>query len=141
MEPTAMINPRIINHSEEVVTGWEGCLSVPGKRGKVPRYKWVEVEYLNRQGVVIREVLTDFVARIFQHEYDHLEGILFIDRVVNSTDLITEEEYHKLHWLSSKEEKQPTEEPSPEKVLCPHCQRTATNGIKCKGICVADNDY
>ena len=74
-----MINPKIIAHSSEVVKGWEGCLSIPGIRGLVPRYQAIEVEYTSRDGKLHRQELTDFVARIFQHEYDHLDGILFIN--------------------------------------------------------------
>lgn len=96
MEPTAMINPRIIAHSDEVVKGWEGCLSVPGIRGLVPRYKAIEVEYTNRYGKLQTQKLTDFVARIFQHEYDHFEGLVFLDRVENTFDIFTEAEYQKL---------------------------------------------
>ncbi len=96
MEPTAMINPKIVNHSQEIVKDWEGCLSVPGVRGLVPRYKSVNVEYTDRNGDLKNQELTDFVARIFQHEYDHLDGIVFTDRVETNEDLITEEEYQKL---------------------------------------------
>ncbi|QSJ21152.1 peptide deformylase [Nostoc sp. UHCC 0702] len=93
MEPTAMINPRIVDHSTEVVKGWEGCLSVPGIRGLVPRYQTIEIEYIDRQGKLQKQELTDFVARIFQHEYDHLDGIVFVDRLENTLDMITEQEY------------------------------------------------
>jgi len=95
MEPTAMINPRLISHSEDKVKGWEGCLSVPGIRGLVPRYRVINVEYTNREGKLERKELRDFVARIFQHEYDHLEGLVFLDRVETTTDLMTEDEYQK----------------------------------------------
>jgi peptide deformylase len=95
MEPTAMINPRIMDHSTEVIKGWEGCLSIPGIRGLVPRYQAVEVEYTSRDGQLHRRELTDFVARIFQHEYDHLNGIVFLDRVESTHDLITEQEYQQ----------------------------------------------
>ncbi|MEM7556159.1 MAG: peptide deformylase [Cyanobacteria bacterium P01_A01_bin.84] len=95
MEPTAMINPVIVNHSNDMVDGWEGCLSVPGVRGLVPRYKVIEIKYTDRNGQLKQLQLVDFVARIFQHEYDHLEGILFVDRVKNNADLISEEEYQK----------------------------------------------
>lgn len=95
MEPTAMINPRIIDRSEEMVKDWEGCLSVPGIRGLVPRHRAIEIEYSDRQGKLHRRELTDFVARIFQHEYDHLEGIVFVDRVESGRDFMTEEEYQK----------------------------------------------
>ena len=96
MPPTAMINPRILHHDEEIVKDWEGCLSVPNVRGLVPRYQTIEVEYTTRQGEIKREVLTDFVARIFQHELDHLDGIIFTDRIKNSEDLYTEAEYRQL---------------------------------------------
>ncbi|NET24231.1 MAG: peptide deformylase [Okeania sp. SIO1I7] len=95
MEPTAMINPKLISYSEDRIKGWEGCLSVPGIRGLVPRYRVINVEYTNREGKLERQELTDFVARIFQHEYDHLEGLVFLDRVESSTDLMTEDEYQK----------------------------------------------
>lgn len=96
MPPTAMINPRILSHSEEVVKDWEGCLSVPGVRGLVPRYREIEVEYTTRQGETKQEILTDFIARIFQHELDHLDGILFLDRIKNQADLYTEAEYRQI---------------------------------------------
>ena len=95
MEPTAMINPRIIARSTEIVKGWEGCLSVPGIRGLVHRYQAIEVEYTSRDGKLHRQELTDFVARIFQHEYDHLDGIVFIDRVESTQELMTEQEYQQ----------------------------------------------
>jgi len=95
MEPTAMINPQIVAHSDEVVKGWEGCLSIPGIRGLVPRYQAIEVEYTNQQGKTQRQQLTDFVARIVQHEYDHLNGLVFLDRVESTQDLITEQEYKR----------------------------------------------
>lgn len=93
MEPTVMINPQILNHSEEVMQDWEGCLSVPGIRGLVPRYRLIEVEYTTRHGKLVRQELQDFVARIFQHEYDHLNGMVFLDRLENVRDIITDQEY------------------------------------------------
>lgn len=95
MEPTAMINPRIIAHSIDVVKAWEGCLSVPGIRGLVPRYQSIKVEYTSRDGKRHQQELTDFVARIFQHEYDHLDGIVFLERVENTQELMTEQEYQQ----------------------------------------------
>jgi peptide deformylase len=95
MEPTAMLNPRIIAHSTDIVKGWEGCLSIPGIRGLVPRYQAIEVEYTTRDGQLHRQELTDFVARIFQHEYDHLDGIVFLDRVESTQDMMTEQEYQQ----------------------------------------------
>jgi peptide deformylase len=96
MEPTAIIDPQIIDRSTEMVMGWEGCLSVPGVRGLVPRHQSIEVTYFTANGEFVQRKLTDFIARIFQHELDHLDGILFPDRVLKSTDLITEAEYLKI---------------------------------------------
>lgn len=96
MEPTAMINPRILSHGEEVVKDWEGCLSVPNVRGLVPRYQSIAVEYTTQEGEIRQDILTDFVARIFQHELDHLDGILFTDRITDPADLYTEAEYRRI---------------------------------------------
>jgi peptide deformylase len=96
MEPTAMINPQIISHSSETEKGWEGCLSVPMMRGLVPRYREIEVSYLDRLGDPQTTKLTNFVARIFQHEYDHLEGKVFLDRVESTLDLASEAEYQNI---------------------------------------------
>lgn len=95
MKPTAMINPRILSWGEEIVKDWEGCLSVPNTRGLVPRARSIEVEYTTPEGMPQQAILTDFVARIFQHELDHLDGILFIDRITDSGDLYTEAEYRQ----------------------------------------------
>lgn len=95
MQPTVMINPRLVAHSEEVVKDWEGCLSVPGIRGLVPRYREIEIEYTSANGELQRQHLTDFVARIFQHEFDHLHGMVFLDRVESTHELMTEQEYLK----------------------------------------------
>jgi peptide deformylase len=96
MKPTAMINPEIIDRSGELVAGWEGCLSVPGMRGLVLRDRMITVKYFTQAGELVQQQLTDFVARIFQHELDHLDGILFPDRVSAATDLITEAAYLKI---------------------------------------------
>lgn len=95
MEPTAMINPSIIAQSDQVVKDWEGCLSIPGIRGLVPRAEAIAVEYTDRQGQKRQQELTGFLARVFQHEHDHLEGIVFLDRLESTRDLITEQEYQR----------------------------------------------
>ncbi len=95
MSPTALINPQIISHSQTEVKGWEGCLSVPGLRGMIPRFEMVEVSYSDRQGRSQQQSFTDFVARIFQHEYDHLQGKVFLDRLESNLDLYTEAEFLK----------------------------------------------
>ncbi|MEL6495644.1 MAG: peptide deformylase, partial [Cyanobacteria bacterium J06623_7] len=96
MAPTVMINPRLVAHGETQVKDWEGCLSVPNTRGLVPRYQEITVEYTTRQNAVKQEVLTGFIARVFQHELDHLNGILFIERITDREDLYTEAEYRQI---------------------------------------------
>ena len=96
MPATAMINPRLLSHGEQVEKDWEGCLSVPNTRGLVSRYQQIEVEYTTRSGELKQEILTGFIARIFQHELDHLDGIIFTDRLSDPYDLYTEAEYRQL---------------------------------------------
>lgn len=93
MAPTPMINPRIVAHADERVMCWEGCLSVPDQRGQVDRWREIEVEYCDRHGRLKRQVMKDFVARIFQHELDHLQGTVFVDHVVDPATLLTDAEY------------------------------------------------
>jgi len=96
LEPTAMINPRLTAQGEAKEKSWEGCLSIPGIRGLVPRYTEIFIEYTNVNNQICHQKLTGFIARIFQHEYDHLNGIVFLDRVENTKEMITELEYRKL---------------------------------------------
>ena len=77
----AMINPTIIETSPEKCTDQEGCLSVPGESGDVERWSWVKIEYLDTEGKKYSLRLTDLAARIVQHEIDHLDGILFTDKI------------------------------------------------------------
>jgi peptide deformylase len=84
----AVINPEIVSHPDETVCfERDGCLSIPEISGNSIRYPWIEVEYFNENGEKIREKLTgysrkdNFAAIIFQHEYDHLQGTLFIDKL------------------------------------------------------------
>lgn len=93
VEPFAVINPIILGASTEMETGWEGCLSVPGFRAQVPRHLEVDVEFTDRQGLLRRERFSGFLARLFQHEYDHLEGILYPERLAQGNTLVTLEEY------------------------------------------------
>lgn len=96
MTPTVMINPVFEAQSDEKVKDWEGCLSIPGIRALVPRFKTIEVRYTNEQGIIIEQKLEDFIARVFQHEADHLDGKVYLDRVESSVDIISESEYFKL---------------------------------------------
>ena len=96
LEPFAVINPRILDRSEKTVLGWESCLSIPGLRGLVPRHRWVDVEYLAAGGKKVIERIVGFPAIIFQHEFDHLDGKVFIDRMKSTLDLVTEKEFQRL---------------------------------------------
>lgn len=96
MAPVAMINPILVKHSKKIVTDWEGCLSIPGLRALVPRFYSVEIEFTARDGRRLRAELTGFVARIFQHEFDHINGQVYLDRVKDTRTFMTEGEYRKL---------------------------------------------
>lgn len=109
MQATAIINPKIIWKSEEMTKDWEGCLSIPSIRGLVPRHQKIKVEYFTQDNRFVEAKYDDFLARVFQHEYDHLNGTVFIDRVESSLDLIAESEW-KLRVLGNnhgKETKSP----------------------------------
>lgn len=79
--PQTFINPKIIKKTKETIIDEEGCLSFPGLFLKIKRAKWVEIEALNEKGEKIHLKAEGLPARIFQHEIDHLNGILFIDRL------------------------------------------------------------
>ena len=96
MSPTVMINPVSEAMSEEKEKDWEGCLSIPGIRALVPRYKSIRIQYKDEYGQPVAKIFEDFIARIFQHEADHLEGKVYLDRVESSADIISEIEYMKL---------------------------------------------
>jgi peptide deformylase len=96
MEPTVMINPGFKTLSDCREKGWEGCLSIPGIRALVPRYKEILINYTNQQGVLVEAKLEGFVARVFQHEFDHLEGKVYLDRVEDNRDIFAESEYFKI---------------------------------------------
>ncbi|MDH5426703.1 MAG: peptide deformylase [Nitrospirota bacterium] len=96
MEPTAMINPEMTWGSPEREKDWEGCLTVPGIRGLVPRHLTIRVRYHTPQGVQIETEFDGFLARVFQHEADHLDGVVFLDRVESTLDLVTEGEWQNI---------------------------------------------
>ena len=93
MEPELMVNPEIVERSEDLVAGWEGCLSIPGLRGLVPRPRRIRVRYRTLEGGTIDREFVDFVARVIQHEDDHLHGLVFLDRLASPGDVVTEQEY------------------------------------------------
>jgi peptide deformylase len=92
---TVIFNPEIISYTPEIELDWEGCLSLPDVRGLVPRWKSVVVSYLDKQGQAQEEGLTDLPARVFQHELDHLDGILFVDRMKDMKSLMTYREWDR----------------------------------------------
>lgn len=96
MQPTVMINPTFQALSDNKEKDWEGCLSIPGIRALVPRYKAINVQYTDEIGNPVEQPLEGFVARVFQHEADHLDGKVYLDRVESSLDIISESKYFKL---------------------------------------------
>ena len=96
-EAIAIINPEIIPNASDKREGWEGCLSIPDIRGMVPRFTDITVVALDRQGKKIELKLKDFPARVAQHETDHLDGVLFFDRMTSMQTLTYLEEYSKYH--------------------------------------------
>lgn len=92
MQTTVLLNPEIVWRSEEQAQGWEGCLSIPGLRGMIPRHAAIRVSYETMAGEALEQEFSGFIARIIQHEVDHLDGVLFPERVESMHDLITEKE-------------------------------------------------
>ena len=105
-EVRVIINPEIVSVSDELEKGWEGCLSIPGLRALVPRHKYIRAAYRDRNNNLVEEDFLDFAARVFQHEYDHINGVVFLDRVESSLEIITENEYMKLVAESDSEEEE-----------------------------------
>lgn len=105
-EVRVVINPEIVSVSDEVEKGWEGCLSIPGIRALVPRYKSIRAVYRDRGNNLVEEDFSDFAARVFQHEYDHINGVVFLDRVESLREIITEKEFMKLVTQSDSEEQE-----------------------------------
>ena len=95
---TVMLNPRLTVLDAEEQAYWEGCLSVPNLRGLVFRPRKVRVEYADIDGAQHAIVAEGFLATVFQHELDHLDGILFIDKVRDTRRLATTENYQRF-WV------------------------------------------
>jgi peptide deformylase len=91
--PVVMVNPEILECSAERVKGWEGCLSVPGLRGLVPRHRALTVRWVDLAGQGHEMACADLVARIVQHEVDHLDGLVYLDRLETTRDLVAEGEF------------------------------------------------
>jgi peptide deformylase len=95
--PIAIINPEIIVVGSDVVEDWEGCLSIPDIRGRVPRAKEIKVRALDRNGDRFEISAQNFPARVIQHETDHLDGVLFFDRMRSFESLTFLDEYSR-YW-------------------------------------------
>ena len=81
IEITVLINPKILNFSKETENDWEGCLSIPGLSGLVKRHSKITYEGLDLNGNIIKREAEGLHARVVQHEYDHIEGVLFTDKL------------------------------------------------------------
>jgi peptide deformylase len=96
MEAIAMLNPIITWSSDDMIMDWEGCLSVPGIRGLVPRNKSVRLKYETREGESITREFSGFIARIIQHECDHLDSISYLDRMESTKEIVSEKEFLRI---------------------------------------------
>ena len=102
-DPIAIINPEITPVTGDLVEDWEGCLSIPDIRGRVPRLKEIKVRAFDRTGERIEIRAANFSARVIQHETDHLDGILFFDRMKSFESLTFLDEYSR-YWAKQEEE-------------------------------------
>ena len=99
---TVLINPTIEILSEETRDGWEGCLSVPGFRGLVPRYHQIRYRGYERDGMLVTRIAEGFHARVVQHECDHLDGILYPERITDMKNFGFEDELRQVIWPDEK---------------------------------------
>ena len=101
-EPLAIINPEITPIGDSLVEDWEGCLSIPDIRGRVPRAQEIVVRAFDRTGTRVEIRAADFSARVIQHETDHLDGVLFFDRMTSFESLTFLDEYSR-YWSKDEE--------------------------------------
>ncbi len=97
-----VINPEIIPNTQVIEEEWEGCLSIPDIRGMVPRYTDITLKALNRDGRSVDLKLKNFAARVAQHETDHLDGVLFFDRMKSMQSLTFMDEYSRF-WAKDED--------------------------------------
>ena len=100
---TVLVNPVVTPLAEERVSGWEGCLSIPGLRGVVPRFERVRLDALDREGRPYTAEASGFFARVIQHECDHLDGNVYLDRMDDMRTLSFLAELHR-HGPDDEEE-------------------------------------
>ena len=103
MPPVVMINPTITPLGPDVEEDWEGCLSIPDIRGRVSRSTNIRIRALDRHGRPISMTADGFPARVIQHETDHLDGVLFFDRMTSFESLTFLEEYSR-YWSKKDDE-------------------------------------
>jgi peptide deformylase len=99
----AVVNPEITPIGADVAEGWEGCLSIPDMRGRVPRAKEILVRAFDRHGKRLEFRAKDLPARVIQHETDHLDGVMFFDRMLTFETLSFMDEYNK-YWAPKDDE-------------------------------------
>ena len=103
MSPVVIINPEVTLIGSRVEEDWEGCLSIPDIRGRVPRATDIKVRGLDRHGQAVSLNANGFPARVIQHETDHLDGILFFDRMTAFESLTFLDEYDR-YWAKDQGE-------------------------------------
>ena len=99
---TVLINPKITNRSKKIVENWEGCLSIPDLRGLVPRNASLVCEALDRYGKPLKIDAENFFARVIQHEWDHLQGNVYLDRMPHLRSLTHLNEFSR-YWVTKPE--------------------------------------
>ena len=102
--PTVLVNPEVRAIGDELVEGWEGCLSIPGLRGMVPRHHRIKVKARTVDGEPISLTADGFHARVIQHEHDHLDGVVFLDRMTSTRSLAFEPEWERFVLTSGGED-------------------------------------
>ena len=95
---TVLINPEITPVDSTMVEEWEGCLSVPGMRGTTPRYAAIDVRAVDREGHPVSFRAEKFFARVVQHEVDHLDGMVYLDRMADLKTLTHLKEFGR-YWI------------------------------------------
>jgi len=101
VHPHMLVNPEIRPVGTDEEEDWEGCLSIPGLRGLVPRYRRIKVKAMTAEGELVSLTADGFQARVIQHECDHLDGVVFLDRMRSMDSLSFEEEW--VRFVAEKE--------------------------------------
>jgi peptide deformylase len=101
-DPIALINPEITPVGDDIVEDWEGCLSIPDIRGRVPRLREIRLRAYDRKGERFELRMQNFQARVIQHENDHLDGVLFFDRMRSFETLAFLDEYAR-YWSKDRD--------------------------------------